>query len=140
MTATPRWHDLGETAEFERQPLTQASIGKLKLAISFQDGTFGAVSGVCNHAGGPLGEGTLDGEYIVCPWHYWKFHRATGEGEPGFEDDCVPRHAVRVEDGRVWVDLEPSTKRNRAPHEPHPLQRKIERAPPPRVLGIRPPP
>lgn len=137
MMATSRWHDLGSIAEFELQPLRQVSIGKLKLAISYQDGTFGAVSGVCNHAGGPLGEGTLDGEYIVCPWHYWTFHRATGEGEPGFEDDCVPRHAVRVDDGHLWVDLEPSTKRNRKPHEPHPLQRRIERVPgPPRVLGI----
>ncbi|KAB2956847.1 MAG: Rieske 2Fe-2S domain-containing protein, partial [Thermoanaerobaculia bacterium] len=32
---------------------------------------------------GPLGQGRLDGDYVVCPCHGWKFHRATGEGEPG---------------------------------------------------------
>jgi len=26
--------------------------------------------------GGPLGEGRLNGDYIVCPWHQWTFHRA----------------------------------------------------------------
>jgi nitrite reductase/ring-hydroxylating ferredoxin subunit len=49
--------------------------------------------------GGPLGEGKLDGEYVVCPWHYYKFHRVTGEGEPGYEADRVPRHDVKVENG-----------------------------------------
>lgn len=135
--AAARWHDLGPAEEFTRQPLRQVAVGKLKLAISYQDGTFGAVSGVCNHAGGPLGDGRLEGDYIVCPWHYWKFHRATGEGEPGFEEDRVPRHTVKVEDGHLWVELEPATKRNKKPHAPHPLQRPIERAPGGlRVAGI----
>lgn len=40
--------------------------------------------GACNHVGGHLGEGTPDGEYIVCPCHQWKFSRQTGIGEPGF--------------------------------------------------------
>ncbi len=132
-----RWHDLGAVEEFTRTPLRQVGIGKLQLAVSYQDGIFGAVSGVCNHAGGPLGNGRLEGDYIVCPWHYWKFHRSTGEGEPGFEDDRVPRHEVKIEDGRVWVDLEPSSTRHRKPHDPHPLARPVVRAPgPPRVLGI----
>jgi multimeric flavodoxin WrbA/nitrite reductase/ring-hydroxylating ferredoxin subunit len=137
MTPEPRWHDLGPAVDFERLPLQQVTIDKLKLALSFQDGVFGAVSGVCNHAGGPLGEGRLEGDYITCPWHYWKFHRATGEGEPGFEADRVPRHAVKVEDGHLFVDLEPATKRNKKPHAAHPLQRPIARAAGgPRVLGI----
>src|SRR5262249_25526049 len=108
-----------------------------RIALVCRDGAFSAVSGVCNHAGGPLGQGTLDGDYIVCPWHFWKFHRVTGEGEPGFEEDRVPVYAVRVEDGRVLVDLTSATKGNKKPHEPHPLAREIVRAPGPiRVAGI----
>ena len=48
--------------------------GGKRIALSYQNGQFGAISGVCNHAGGPLGEGRLDGEFVVCPWHNWKFH------------------------------------------------------------------
>src|SRR5262245_58293751 len=131
------WHPLGTVSELEGRPLAQITLGRLRLALSCVDGKFGAVSGVCNHAGGPLGEGRLDGDYIVCPWHNWKYHRATGEGEPGFEEDRVPRHDMREEGGTLYVNLTPSTERHKAPHPPHPLERKIEREPGTiRVAGI----
>ena len=95
------WHDVGEVAELSKQPLQQILVGRTKIALSFSDGKFGVVHGICNHAGGPLGQGTLDGDYIVCPWHNWKFHRMTGEGEPGYEADRVPRFEFKVENGRL---------------------------------------
>ncbi len=60
------------------------------LALSYDGKTFFAISGLCNHEGGPLGEGRIEGDYVVCPWHYWKFHLKTGEGEPGYDEDKVP--------------------------------------------------
>ncbi|HJU74770.1 MAG TPA: Rieske 2Fe-2S domain-containing protein [Gemmatimonadaceae bacterium] len=123
------WHDLGDVAQFSARPLTQVHLGRLQLAVTHKDGQFGVISGVCNHAGGPLGEGRLDGDYVVCPWHNWKYHRTNGLGEPGYEDDAAPAYQVRVEDGRLLVDLDSGTKRTRGHHEPHPLARKIERAP-----------
>jgi multimeric flavodoxin WrbA len=65
------------------------------------------------------------------------FHRESGVGEPGFEEDRVPSFAVKVEAGCVLVRAEQQSKRQRAPHAPHALERSLERAPgPPRVLGI----
>ena len=131
------WVDLGPVEELRDVPLRQVALGKLKIALSYQNGVFGAVSGVCNHAAGPLGDGTLDGDYIVCPWHHWKFHRATGEGEPGYEDDYVPRHELREEGGRLLLNSVPTTRRHKAPHERHPLERPVVREPGPiRVLGL----
>jgi len=131
------WHDLGPTADFAARPITPVHIGRVKLAVTHRDGQFGVISGVCNHAGGPLGEGRLDGDYVTCPWHNWKYHRTTGLGEPGYEDDAAPAYLVKVEAGRLLVDLDSATKRTRRPHEPHPLARKIERAPGGvRVVGI----
>ena len=122
---------------FPKLPLQEVTAKNAHFALSFKDGKFGAISNVCNHAGGPLGEGHIDGEFIVCPWHDWKFHRCTGEGEPGYEADRVPSFPVKVEKGRVLVDLANPTKRGRIPHEPDPLLRDIERAPGPlRVAGI----
>ncbi|HEX9165370.1 MAG TPA: Rieske 2Fe-2S domain-containing protein [Gemmatimonadales bacterium] len=131
------WHDLGPVEELAVGPLRQIVIGRTRIALSCVDGEFAAISGACNHAGGPLGEGHLDGDYIVCPWHHWKFHRQTGEGEPGFEEDRVPRYALRREDGHLWINLEAETSRRVKPHPPHPLARKVVREPGPlRVAGI----
>jgi multimeric flavodoxin WrbA/nitrite reductase/ring-hydroxylating ferredoxin subunit len=131
------WHDLGEIESLESQPLQQITIGRTKIALSYRNGQFGAVSGVCNHVGGPLGEGHHEGDYIVCPWHHYKYHCMTGEGEPGFEEDRVPRYELRRENGRLYINLEAVTTRNKPKHAPHPLTRPIVREPGPvRVLGL----
>jgi nitrite reductase/ring-hydroxylating ferredoxin subunit/multimeric flavodoxin WrbA len=131
------WIELGSADQLADQPVRRIAAGGRELALSFKDGRFGAVSNACNHVGGPLGEGRLDGEYIVCPWHNWKFHRCTGKGEPGFEADAVPAYPVKVDNGRLLIDMAGATKRTRKPHEPHPLSRKIERASGPlRLAGI----
>jgi nitrite reductase/ring-hydroxylating ferredoxin subunit/multimeric flavodoxin WrbA len=131
------WIDVGASAELSVRPVQPAMLGKVRIALTCKDGEFGAISGTCNHMGGPLGEGRLDGEYVVCPWHYWKFHCRTGFGEPGYEEDRVASYPVRVESGRVLVGTTPISTRNRKPHAPHPLARPPVREPGPiRVLGI----
>src|SRR6201991_3702356 len=137
MAGEDNWIDIGAVDVLSSRPLQRLQAGKVPLAVSFKDGQFGAVSNTCNHAGGPLGEGRLDGDYITCPWHQWKFHRCTGLGEPGFEGDRVPAYPVKTDNGRVLVDIAHPTRRHAAPHPPHPLERKVERQPgPPRLAGI----
>jgi nitrite reductase/ring-hydroxylating ferredoxin subunit/multimeric flavodoxin WrbA len=131
------WVDIGAAADLMAAPVQKLSLRGQPLAVSWDGKAFGAISGVCNHAGGPLGEGRLDGEYIVCPWHNWKFHHRTGVGEPGFEADRVPSYPVKVEGGRVLVNAAGASKRAKAPHPPHPLQRPVKREPGAvRVVGI----
>ena len=45
------------------------------------------------------------GDYVVCPWPYWKFHRLTGLGVAGYDQECVPVYAVKVERSHVYIDL-----------------------------------
>jgi len=131
------WQEVGTVAELSRRELVQVRAKGTAIALSYRDGRFSAISGACNHVGGPLGEGRLEGDYVVCPWHYWKFHHVTGEGEPGFEEDRVPSHDVKVEDERVFVNLVPRTLRHKSPHDPHPLERPVKREEGPvRVAGI----
>ena len=131
------WTDAGAADELSRQAVQEIAVGRAKVALTFKDGVFGAISGVCNHVGGPLGKGTLDGDYVVCPWHYWKFHWQTGTGEPGFEADRVPAHEVKVEHGRVLVRNAAVSARAKKPHAPHPLARPVQRTSGPiRILGI----
>ena len=137
MAGNENWVDIGSAEEFSKTPLKRVTATNRELAVSCKDGTFGVVSNTCNHVGGPLGDGRLDGDYIVCPWHNWKFHRCSGLGEPGFEDDRVPAYPVKIENGRVLVNLAAASKRQKAPHQPHPLSRKVERTPGPlRLAGI----
>lgn len=137
MAGEHNWVDVGAADELAKAPLKRVTAAGRPLAVSFRDGRFGAVANACNHVGGPLGDGRLDGDYIVCPWHNWKFHRCTGLGEPGFEEDAVPSYPIKVENARVLVDLAAGTRRTRKPHDPHPLARKVERAPGPlRLAGI----
>jgi nitrite reductase/ring-hydroxylating ferredoxin subunit len=74
------------------------------VALFNVDGTLYALDGVCPHAGGPLGEGTLRGTTITCPWHGWQFDVASGQ-------NCLnlrmthKRFAVKVEGNDVLVEL-----------------------------------
>jgi nitrite reductase/ring-hydroxylating ferredoxin subunit/multimeric flavodoxin WrbA len=137
VTEPANWVDLGSVEDLSATPLRRVKAEGQDLAISFANGEFGVLANACNHVGGPLGEGRLDGDYVVCPWHYWKFHRRTGAGEPGFEQDCVPAFPVKVEGGRLRVDLANPSRRSRLPHAPHPLSRPVERAAGPlRLAGV----
>ncbi|MDH3674474.1 MAG: non-heme iron oxygenase ferredoxin subunit [Anaerolineae bacterium] len=66
------------------------------------DGKFYAISDVCTHDDGPLVEGTLDGEYIICPRHGARFHVKTGKQTmPAVSP--VPRYKVKIDDGDVLI-------------------------------------
>jgi multimeric flavodoxin WrbA/nitrite reductase/ring-hydroxylating ferredoxin subunit len=138
MAREPDWVDVGPVEELSRTELRTVVARRTRIALSYRDGRFGAVSGVCNHAGGPLGDGRIDeAGFIECPWHFWKFHHVTGMGEPGFEQDRVPSFSVEQRDGRLYVDVASATPRTKKPHAPHPLAREVARADGPvRVVGL----
>ena len=49
--------------------VTEVIIGGTAIAIANVDGEFHALSNACPHAGGPLGEGQLEGSLLRCPYH-----------------------------------------------------------------------
>jgi nitrite reductase/ring-hydroxylating ferredoxin subunit len=78
-------------------------------AVCNVDGEIRVLSGVCPHAGGPLGQGTLNGSTITCPFHAWDFDSATGVC---LVDDtvAVPGFAVRLDGEEIMADLPASPK------------------------------
>lgn len=58
--------------------VTEIIIGGTAIAVANVDGTFHACTNTCPHADGPLGEGTLDGGLLTCPYHGWQFDLAEG--------------------------------------------------------------
>jgi nitrite reductase/ring-hydroxylating ferredoxin subunit/uncharacterized membrane protein len=68
-----------------------------------------AISNTCSHAGGPLHEGTVEGNVVVCPWHASQFDLRTGAVRVGPATVPVVRYDVRLQDGRVEVRRSPAT-------------------------------
>jgi nitrite reductase (NADH) small subunit len=54
-------------------------VGEFEVCLAHQNGKFAALDNWCPHRRGPLGEGWLEGNTVVCPWHAWAFHLDTGE-------------------------------------------------------------
>ncbi len=66
------------------------------IALFNVDGRIYATDDTCPHAGGPLGEGTLQGDVVVCPWHGWRFNVLTGQrpDNPNFAVACFEARIV----------------------------------------------
>jgi nitrite reductase (NADH) small subunit len=66
-----------------------------------------ATDNQCPHQGGPLCDGIVTGESVVCPLHAWKVNLASGDVERPThgKDHCVSTYPTRVEDGIVIIGL-----------------------------------
>lgn len=72
------------------------------VALCNVQGTVYALDNTCPHAGGPIGEGTLCGELISCPWHGWRFNVRTGE-RPENPDFKLAHCQVRIVNGEIQI-------------------------------------
>jgi nitrite reductase/ring-hydroxylating ferredoxin subunit len=74
------------------------------VAVFRVGGELHAIDGTCCHRGGPLGEGTVDGPIVSCPWHGWRFDVRTGQcvANPG---KVQARYAVKEVDGHIVVEI-----------------------------------
>ena len=78
-----------------------------RVAVFKYDGKISAVSNVCQHQNGPLGEGKIVAGCITCPWHGYQYVPKTGASPPPFIEK-VPTFNVRVKNGRVFVHPKPN--------------------------------
>ena len=74
------------------------------IAVANVDGKFYAINNTCLHRGGPLGQGSMSGKVVTCPWHGWQYDVTTGKvtQNPAVEVECYPLE-VRGED--IYVDI-----------------------------------
>ncbi|MFL6465489.1 MAG: Rieske (2Fe-2S) protein [Bryobacteraceae bacterium] len=78
--------------------------GEATYVVCNVQGSLRCLEGICPHAGGPLGQGNLSGNQIVCPWHEWAFDTATGVNDYD-EDLTLKTYPVVVQDGTVLIDV-----------------------------------
>ncbi len=100
-----RWVPVADVADFSVGMARELVADDRIIALYRVDDEFFALDGICPHQGGPLGKGRLTGDIVTCPWHGWQFNVRTGQHQTN-ASICHPRFPVKVEDGRVFVDLE----------------------------------
>jgi nitrite reductase/ring-hydroxylating ferredoxin subunit len=87
----------------EDKPKSCQVSGKSVTLVKSKGRVF-AMDATCPHRGGPLSEGFVAEDCIICPWHGWGFHLDTGMyvGSPGVG---VRTHPTELKDGSVMVKV-----------------------------------
>ncbi len=75
-----------------------------EFALYNVGGKFYATSNLCPHQGGPLGEGMVEGNTVLCPWHAWVFDVTDGSSpvNPKIKIPCFP---VQVQGEELFVQV-----------------------------------
>lgn len=76
------------------------------IAVFRNGKALSALSNVCKHQNGPLGEGRIVNGCIVCPWHGYEYQPADGCSPPPFTEK-VSTYQLKLEGDEVWVDPRP---------------------------------
>lgn len=95
---------VGKPEDVPEGSARQFDAGGRPVAVFRCEGTLYALDGTCPHRGGPLGEGTVEGGVVTCPWHGWRFEVRTGRclNVPGRGQPCLP---IREENGAIVVEV-----------------------------------
>jgi methionine sulfoxide reductase heme-binding subunit len=83
------------------------SLSGERVAVFRYDGRVSAISNVCQHQNGPLGEGRIIDGCVTCPWHGYQYQPDSGAAPPPFKEK-IPTFRVKVVDGTVFVDPRPN--------------------------------
>ncbi len=99
------WIDAGAAADVPDDDVTAVAAGGVELALYAVAGAVYATAGLCTHGNARLCDGFLDGYEIECPLHQGKFDIRDGRASCAPATDAVRSYPVKIENGRVFVDL-----------------------------------
>lgn len=100
------WVDAGLAGTIAESRARVVSVGGERVAVFRYGNKLSAISNVCRHQNGPLGEGRIIDGCVTCPWHGYQYLPDCGASPPPFTEK-VPTYRLRLESGRVWVDPKP---------------------------------
>jgi nitrite reductase/ring-hydroxylating ferredoxin subunit/uncharacterized membrane protein len=89
--------------ELRENELRRVEVDRLPILLVRRQGQIYALAETCSHLSGPLAEGRLEGDNVVCPWHGSRFALADGRVVNGPATHPQPCFATRVRNGRVEV-------------------------------------
>ncbi|MFT5288866.1 MAG: sulfoxide reductase heme-binding subunit YedZ [Planctomycetota bacterium] len=80
--------------------------GQERVAVYRHGNKVSAISNVCAHQGGPLGEGKIMDGCLTCPWHGYQYNVENGQSPPPFTEK-VPTYRVKLDGRDILLDPQP---------------------------------
>jgi len=90
-------------ADLPEGEMRRADAAGVPVLLVRCEGEVCALAHTCSHLGGPLSEGTLDGDVVQCPWHGSRFNVRDGSVVDGPATFPQPRFETRVREGQIEV-------------------------------------
>ena len=84
--------------------VVEAVAGEFTLCLANVGGELSALDNWCPHRRGPLGQGWIEGNAVICPWHSWAFNVRNGQADYP-ENEKVDVFPLRIEGDSVLVDI-----------------------------------
>jgi naphthalene 1,2-dioxygenase ferredoxin component len=100
------WVEAGKFSDLDPEYPTLAQVGAIEVALCRLGDRVFAIGNECTHANARLSDGIIDGSEIFCPLHQGSFDIRTGQAVALPCEEPVAAYAVKVEDGRVFVDID----------------------------------
>lgn len=97
---------VGRWADIEESRAKMLLANGENIAVFRNGKELSALSNVCKHQNGPLGEGRIVNGCIVCPWHGYEYQPADGCSPPPFTEK-VSTYQLKLKGDEVWVDPRP---------------------------------
>ena len=99
------WVRVGATAELLPGEYRVVYDGDTPIAVFNIDGDLYAIEDICTHDGGPLAEGEVEEDVVICPRHGARFSIRTGAALSFPAVTPVETYPVKVEEGDLLIGL-----------------------------------
>ncbi len=104
----PGWVDAGDVGRIIDGRGVVVQIDGAEAVAIFRDGdTLGAISNLCAHQNGPLGEGRLIDGCVTCPWHGYQYRLRDGCAPPPFTERLAT-YRLSLDGRRLLLDPRPN--------------------------------
>ena len=100
------YFEVAQLEEISEKRAKAVFVDGQNIAIFKYDGKVSAVSNICKHQMGPLGEGKIVDGCITCPWHGYQYYPGNGQSPPPFKEKLAT-YRVKIVEDKIWVNPKP---------------------------------
>lgn len=100
------WVFVADVADIRENRARIVCVAGERIAVFKYEGKVSAISNVCQHQNGPLGEGKIVDGCVTCPWHGYQYRPHDGASPPPFTEK-IPTFKAKVTAGKIYVDPTP---------------------------------
>ncbi|MBI5197528.1 MAG: Rieske 2Fe-2S domain-containing protein [Nitrospirae bacterium] len=75
-----------------------------KVVLFNLAGEFFALDNSCPHNNGPICEGRIDGDTVICPYHHWEFDIRTGKSK-ALSAYKIKMYNLKLDGDEIYVEV-----------------------------------